>query len=132
MAIDDRFDFFRMHLQASDVDDPIPPADEVVAAISQFEQVAGIDEAVRVFQDRGAGRPDSGSPCGLSGSASEPSSTFISTPGVCSMIARRKARKAIVHVKRHAGLCRGESVRDSSLRIERLEMVQDCLVRDLS
>src|SRR2546430_11177139 len=44
MPIDDRFDFLGIHLQTSDIDHPIPSADEVVAVIPQFNQVAGRSE----------------------------------------------------------------------------------------
>src|SRR5580698_295962 len=42
MAIYDRFDFFRMDLQAADIDDPVAPADEIVAVPTEFEGIACI------------------------------------------------------------------------------------------
>ena len=51
VPVDHRLHLFRMNLQAAHVDDTIPPADEIVAALPQFEHVAGVDEAVRIRQN---------------------------------------------------------------------------------
>src|SRR4026207_2498536 len=50
MAIDHRLNFFRIYLQASDIDDSIPPAEKVVPVSAQFHHVARIYEALAVRQ----------------------------------------------------------------------------------
>ncbi len=50
MAVDDRFHFLGMHFQAADVDDPIAPANEVVAIPAQFEYIACIHKALRILE----------------------------------------------------------------------------------
>src|ERR1700679_309025 len=50
MAVDDRFYFLRMDLQASDVDDPIAPADEIVAIPAEFERIPCIHKALRILE----------------------------------------------------------------------------------
>ena len=52
MTVDDRFDLFGMHLQAADVDNSAAAAAEVVAPVAQFENIAGVDEAVGVDERR--------------------------------------------------------------------------------
>jgi hypothetical protein len=47
VTIDHCFDFLRMYFQATDVDDPISPAYEIIAVTTQIEHVARIHEAVR-------------------------------------------------------------------------------------
>ena len=46
MAIDNRFDFLRMDFLASDVDDSVPAACEVVAVSAKLDEIARIDEAI--------------------------------------------------------------------------------------
>ena len=46
MPVDDGFDFFRMNLEAADIDDAAAPSDEMVAVAAQLDHVAGIDEAL--------------------------------------------------------------------------------------
>ena len=46
--------------------------------------------------------------------------------------ARRKPLETVVNLKSHAGLRRGEGMADAGLRVERMESVQDPLVRDFS
>src|ERR1700722_10286415 len=50
MAVDDRFYFLRMDLKSSDVDDPITPADEIVAIPAKFERIACIHKALRILE----------------------------------------------------------------------------------
>ena len=132
MTIDHRFDFLRMDLQASDIDDAIPPADEIIAVAAQFEHVAGIDEAVRVREMLGLCADVAGAMRGER-IRSEPSSTFISTPtALLSIRLAGKPARPSRDFECNARLRRGESVGDSGLRVEGPEMVQDRLVRDFS
>src|SRR6185312_9874291 len=52
MPIDDGFYFFRMNLEAADIDDAAAPSDEMVSVSTQFDHVAGIDEPLSVDQRR--------------------------------------------------------------------------------
>src|SRR2546421_6551636 len=53
VAVDDRLDLFRMDLQAADVDDAAPTADEVVAIAPSLEHVCRVDEPVGVHESLG-------------------------------------------------------------------------------
>src|SRR5580700_7109173 len=50
MTVDHRLDLFGMDLQAADVNDTVPSADEIIAVISQLDHVAGVDETVRIYE----------------------------------------------------------------------------------
>src|SRR5665213_3059332 len=50
MPIDDGFYFFRMNLEAADIDDAAPPSDEVVSVSAQFNHVTGIDVPLSIGQ----------------------------------------------------------------------------------
>ena len=50
MTINHLFHFFRMHLEAPNINDSIAPANEVVAIVSQVEHVGGIHKAFRILQ----------------------------------------------------------------------------------
>ena len=52
VSVERRFDLFGMHLRAADVDDAAAPSGEQVAIAAPFDDVARIDEAVRVMQRR--------------------------------------------------------------------------------
>jgi hypothetical protein len=46
MLFDDRFDFFRVNLQAPDIDDAVTPTGQVISISAQLDHVAGIDESL--------------------------------------------------------------------------------------
>src|SRR5271166_3433918 len=50
VAVDHGFDFLRMDLQSSDIDDSASPSDEIVPISTQLDDVAGIDEALSIEQ----------------------------------------------------------------------------------
>src|SRR5437867_565565 len=50
MPIDDGFDFLRMDLQTTDVDDPTASSDEEVSIFASLDDIAGVDETVRVAE----------------------------------------------------------------------------------
>src|SRR3989449_11456590 len=56
VAIDHRFDFLGMHLQAAHVDDPTPSADKMIAGPTQLDDVPRVDEVVTgdIVELRGA------------------------------------------------------------------------------
>ena len=53
MPVDDGFYFFRMNLEAADINDAAAPSHEVVSTTTQFDHVAGIDEPICIGQRRG-------------------------------------------------------------------------------
>jgi hypothetical protein len=46
MTIDHRFDFFRVNLEATDIDRSIPPPDEIVSIASQLDHVLRVYETI--------------------------------------------------------------------------------------
>src|ERR1700678_3730923 len=52
VTVDDRFHLFGVYLQTANIDDAVTPTDKVIAAVSQFQQVAGIYPIVRVLENR--------------------------------------------------------------------------------
>src|SRR5271157_3678993 len=132
MTIDDRLDFLRIDFETADVDYSIPPADKVVAAIPQLDHVAGIYKAFRV--------PD-GDPgliaqitVRIAGRTDPQRLVFHLHLDVGRLLEQRrgKARHAIVNLKRHARFGGSKSVDDLGLRVDAPEMIQDCLIGNLS
>ena len=52
MAIDDSFDFLRIHLQAADIDNSVGSSSEIAAVVAYIDHVAGIHKSV-VVRDHG-------------------------------------------------------------------------------
>src|ERR1700722_11691219 len=48
MPVDHRFYFFRMNLEAADIDDAAKPSHEMISVPAQLDHVAGIDESFAV------------------------------------------------------------------------------------
>jgi hypothetical protein len=79
MAVDHRLDLLGMDLLAADIDDAAAPADKVIAAIAQFDDVAGIDKAVRVEKQRFAVAEIAAARCAPDLIRNDPSATRMST-----------------------------------------------------
>ena len=50
MTVDHRLDLLGMDLQAADVNDTVPSADEIISVTAQFDHIAGVDEAVLICE----------------------------------------------------------------------------------
>src|SRR5262249_32028460 len=123
---------FWMDLQPADVDDPVPSSDEVVAATAEVDHIPGVDEPILTGERRA-----------LVAQVAQPVSPRANAQravldlhhhATAALLhqARGKACKTIAHVERHTGFRRGERMGDLGLWVDRLEMVQDGLVGDLS
>ena len=127
MAIDDCFDFFRMDLETAHIDDPVAPADEVVAAPAEFEGIACIHKALRILE-WAAVFTQVTKRRALRANSQGAILNLHLNPGSVLDYACRKAHGAVAHVERDPGLGGRESMGDARLRIDGSEMVQDCLV----
>src|SRR5438093_3071273 len=131
VPVDRRLDFLRVDLQSSDVDEAAPATEEVVPAAAAFHHLAGADKAFTIGE-RGVVLADI---AGRIPRGTDPQRAFddldLHVAGRADH-ARRKPLETIVDFESHAGLRRGEGMADAGLRVERMESVQDPLVRDFS
>ncbi len=132
MTVDHRLDLFGMDLQAADVNDTIPSADEIIAVTAQLDHVAGVDEAVRICE-RLARAPEVADR--ISRGADTQRAIFDLHFDAGTWLSDQTSRKAsatIADLERYAGLRRSECMGDLGIRVESPKTVQDCLVSNLS
>jgi len=116
MPVNDGLHFFWIDLQATNVDHSVASANKVVPAISQFEKVAGIHEAVRIAKDGGVAAEISA----CSSIGPDRKGTIYDLHFYVRRMgdyAGRESGEPVVHIKCDTGFRSGERVSDSSLRV---------------
>jgi hypothetical protein len=131
MAIDHRLHFFGMHLQTADIDDPVAPSRKVVAAIPQFKRVACIDKAFGILRELIlCAKITEAVRCGANSQRAV--LHFHIDLRITAEQLRGKAHQPSFTSEAHARLRRSEGMRDTCLRVLRLDLVQNGLVDNLS
>src|SRR5450755_1498868 len=103
MRIDDRLDFFRVHFESADVDDSVIAADELIAALAQFDSISRVDKTVLGSQGWGL---ITHIPAGVTIRADAQSAVFDFQPNRrcrCAEQSGRKAGESIVHLECDTG-----------------------------
>ena len=132
MSIDRGLDFLGMHLQSADIDDSILAADEVIALAAPFHDVAGVDEALTVRERGNVGSDIAGrrSRRAQPQRGAHDLDVDIAIAVIDEM--RGKAFEAVIHLEADARLGRRIGVAETSLRIDRAQIVEHRLVRDFA
>src|SRR6516165_7077696 len=131
MAINYGLDLLRVDLLATDVNDPVRSADEIITVAAQLHHVAGIDKAgfvgegtcITEVTNRGPGRSDA---------ERAVFELHLHFGARLSDQGRRETSETVADSEGDAGLCRSEGMGDCCLRVNGPQVVQNCLVRDFS
>src|SRR5271156_609533 len=132
MPVYHSFDFLRVNLQSTDIDDTATPSDKIVAVAAQFDHIAGVNESIRVDQC-GYVSTDIGL-CGALGAYTQRSFNDLHLYSIAVLVNKsgRKSLAAVGHGEADTRLSRCIGMADGSARKGLCQSIEHRLVCDLA